>query len=124
MTALKQALQGFMNHSPETLVEIFDEVAEALSKAKFPEVIEEGITDDGETYQVARCPHCKNVIDDGGVTVVDWGTRESGSDQVDAEAEHPFYSISYGDPIHADTLYVKHTECGKPISLTGWREDA
>lgn len=110
-----------LKDDPTSALALFHRLADALPSAEFPEIIVESVTDDGETFMGARCPYCKTLLSDDGVTVIDWGTRETVSDDVNAEVLT--FSVDYGNRIEAKFLHYQTTCCERPVTLPGWTED-
>lgn len=107
------------------LVTLFHAVMTALPKADYPQLIEEQVTDDGETYDAVRCPVCGSLVSDSDdIYAVDvalrWTSAEFRTDYSTVELDGG-HDADYGD-----TLYYKHGD-GKSshaVSLPdGWTEE-
>lgn len=92
-------------------------------RGKCPELVEETVTDDGETYQALRCPTCGHLVDDGAAFyAVDVSERWNS-----AEPDHDGQEIdvSNGDDDYGSTLYYLHDAGDQPhpvVPPMGWRE--
>ena len=114
--------QGFIDATPEGALNLFNALGSLMSHAKFPEIIVESVTDDGETYLGARCPHCKMLFAEDTLIAVDWGTRWSYSGEVNADEK--YHLMDYGDAIEAGALHYQCGNCDRPITLPqGWTEN-
>lgn len=89
---------------------------------KCPELVEETVTDDGETYQALRCPTCGTLVDDSEAF---WGVDVSERwSAARPDHERQELDMSDGDDDYDSTLYYLHGD-DQPhpvVPPMGWRE--
>lgn len=98
----------------------------ALRDAVFPRLVEDEVTDDGETFKALRCPRCYSIVSEGELFAhgIGW-TQEGNEDLGDWQFDHR--RVSFGQPDRPDTSTVYYTHGDNPghgVSLPeGWKED-
>ena len=98
-----------------------------LKLAEFPRLVEEEITDDGETYMALRCPRCGGSISEGGELFahgIGWTAEEN--EQLDNDSfDHQRIPFGHPDRPDTDTLFITHGDNpGHAVSLPeGWTVD-
>jgi hypothetical protein len=99
----------------------------AVRNHTFPQLIEEEVTDDGETYMALRCPRCDYLVDDGDLYAISpaehWAPNEYPGDDA---FDHRRLTFDSGErPDLEETLYYNHGDGpGHAVSLpAGWSED-
>lgn len=116
-----------MTYNVETMTaaEMVAAIAELQQSVwgKCPELVEETVTDDGETYQALRCPTCGHLVDDGDeFYAVDVSERWS---RAEPDHERVELDISQGDDDYSETLYYLHDSGSQPhpvIPPNAWSE--
>lgn len=92
-----------------------------------PALVEEEVTDDGETYMALRCPRCSGLVDEGGLFAVSPAEHWAPNDYPDDDSfDHHRITFDSSDrPDLEETLYYKHGDGdGHAVSLPdGWSED-
>jgi hypothetical protein len=103
------------------------ETAQAmLRKVTFPALVEEDVTDGGETFKALRCPRCGELIDEGELFAVSPAEHWAPNSYPDDDAfDHRH--ITFDPSERADlepTLYYQHGDLpGHAVSLPdGWTE--
>jgi hypothetical protein len=113
----------------DAVIEAYDAAQTAVRDVTdhFPRLVEEEVTDDGETYMALRCPRCEGLISDGDLFAISpaehWGPNDYPDD--DAFDHHRVTFDSSESPDLEETLYYRHGDYpGHAVSLPeGWSED-
>jgi hypothetical protein len=107
----------------EELIALHDEILARIEAHQFPELVEEDVTDDRETYRGLRCPVCGNLVDGGeSLYAVEIGHRSTRA-EVSTDLKGVGLSGKGGD---FSTLYYWHSQSaqgGHAVSLpSDWDE--
>lgn len=91
---------------------------------EFPRLMEEEVTDDGETYDALRCPECKSIVDSESLVAVSPAEHHATAEDLESDDAHEHCRITFysGErPDLEETLYYLHNE--HPVALPeGWTE--
>lgn len=110
-------------HPGDALIEKIAAMQADLEATTFPELVEEEVTDDGETYMALRCPRCGLTVEAEDLNAVDVSERWSEADDTYSDEVFDRCTITFtrGDNAYGETLYYLHT--GHAVSLPdGWKE--
>ena len=119
-----------MNKEPiDELIAAYEAAQRALRDASSgaPALVEEEVTDDGETYMALRCPRCGVLVDEGELFAVSPAEHWAPNDYPDDDAfDHQRITFDSSEsPDLEETLYYKHgNSTGHAVALPeGWSED-
>lgn len=111
----------------DALIAALGAAQSAVRAHTFPALVEEEVTDDGETFMALRCPRCDGIVSDGDLFAISpaehWAPNEYPDD--DSFDHHRIYFDSEERPDLEETLYYSHGDTpGHAVSLPdGWAED-
>lgn len=116
---------SIQKHPGDALIEQREELEAKIRSTQFPELVEEEVTDDGETYMALRCPRCGLLVDDTNLAAVDEATRWTYSEGTDDDAFNhrrvTFFTDSTGD--FGETIYYLHNDDHAVSLPDGWTEN-
>lgn len=110
----------------DSLIALHEKIQEAIRAVDFPQLVEEEVTDDGETYMALRCPRCDSIVSDGDLSAVSPAEQWAPNEYPDDDAfDHRRLTFDGSDrPDLEETLYYKHGDPGHAVSLPdGWTEN-
>lgn len=115
-------------HYGDQLIAEYESIQKAIRDYAFPALLEEEVTDDGETFMALRCPRCDGLVTNAGdLFAISPAEHWAESDDIgDWQMDHQ--SITFDSSEHPDlesTLYYRHGDSpGHAVSLPdGWTED-
>lgn len=111
-------------HPGDALIAQWEALEDTIRQTAFPALVEEEVTDDGETYMALRCTRCGTLAGAGALRAIDVAHRSSDAEEPnDDDFDHrrlTFYGDSAGD--YTETIYYVHD--GHAVSLPdGWTEN-
>lgn len=118
-----------VNKEPiDELIAAYEAAQRALRDASSgaPALVEEEVTDDGETYMALRCPRCGELVVEVELFAVSPAEHWAPNDYPDDDAfDHRRITFDSSErPDLEETLYYKHGESGHAVTLPeGWSED-
>ncbi len=111
----------------DALIAEYETAQAAVRGHVFPRLIEDEVTDDGETYKALRCPRCGVLVNEGELFAVSPAEHWAPNEEPDDWAfDHQRVRFDASErPDLEPTLYYKHgDDFGHAVSLPeGWTED-
>lgn len=109
----------------EALILAMREAIMAVAAHSFPELYEDTVEDDGETYQALRCPVCDGLVSDGNLAAVSVDEHWQHADDPDDDAfDHGRITFDSSDDRDlGDTVFYLHNDNHAVDLPDGWKED-
>ena len=119
-------MSNIEEHPGDLLIAEYARLQQAIRDTEFPILVQETVTDDGETWEALRCPRCDGIISNAGDLIAvspaeDWAYSD---DIGDHEIDHQTVEFEAGRPDLDETIYYLHDAGdGHAVSLPeGWTE--
>ena len=110
--------KSLIERNPEVALALFMALGKSLGEAQYKPLKLVNVRDDGETFRGVRCPHCRTLLESEDLTAVDWSTKTTAVDDMDADDSSITIRRHDSDPESERTPLSFVTDCcDRPVSL-------
>lgn len=110
----------------DLLISKRQELEQQIRSYRFPELVGEEVTDDGETFMALRCPRCGHLVTADSLSAISPAEHWAYADDVDSDDAFDYQRITFyvgESPDLDETLYYQHNDDHAVNLPDGWKEE-